>query len=107
MTTLRYFRDEYEAPIAGRCPAGRCKALIRYVVQDNCTGCTICAQRCPAAAIPLTPYRRHQIDSALCTRCDVCRTDCPENAIAIESGGQKCAGHTHKEPIPAPLAIHE
>jgi len=88
LTTLRYFRDEYEAHIAGRCPAGRCKALIRYVVQDNCTGCTICAQHCPASSIPLTPYRRHQINSELCTGCDVCRTDCPENAITIESGGQ-------------------
>ena len=90
LTTLRYFRDEYEAHIAGRCPAGRCKALIRYVVQDNCTGCTICAQHCPASAIPLTPYRRHQINVELCTGCDVCRTDCPENAITIESGGQTC-----------------
>ena len=89
LTTLRYFRDEYEAHIAGRCPAGRCKALIRYVVQDNCTGCTICAQHCPADAIPLTPYRRHQINVELCTGCDVCRTDCPENAITIESGGWK------------------
>jgi len=99
LTTLRYFRDEYEAHIAGRCPAGRCKALIQYVVQDNCTGCTICAQRCPVDAIPLTPYRRHQINTERCTRCDVCRTDCPENAIAIESGGQKCAGHIHPEHI--------
>ena len=97
LTTLRYFRDEYEAHIAGRCPAGRCKALVQYVVQDNCTGCTICAQRCPANAIPLTPYRRHHIDTAKCTRCDVCRTDCPVDAIAIESGGQKCAGGVPSE----------
>ena len=88
VTTLRYFREEYEAHIAGHCPAGHCKALIRYVVQDNCIGCTICAQRCPANAIPLTPYRRHQINAALCTRCDACRTDCPENAIAIENASQ-------------------
>jgi NADH:ubiquinone oxidoreductase subunit F (NADH-binding)/NAD-dependent dihydropyrimidine dehydrogenase PreA subunit len=97
LTTLRYFRDEYEAHIAGRCPAGRCKALIQYVVQDNCTGCTICAQRCPANAIALTPYQKHHIDTDKCTRCDVCRVDCPANAIAIESAGQKCAGHTHQE----------
>jgi len=97
LTTLRYFRDEYEAHIAGRCPAGRCKALIQYVVQDNCTGCTICAQRCPANAIALTPYQKHHIDTDKCTRCDVCRVDCPANAIAIESAGQKCTGHTHQE----------
>jgi NADH:ubiquinone oxidoreductase subunit F (NADH-binding)/NADH:ubiquinone oxidoreductase subunit E/Pyruvate/2-oxoacid:ferredoxin oxidoreductase delta subunit len=103
LTTLRYFRDEYEAHIAGRCPAGRCKALIKYVVQDNCNGCTICAQHCPADAIPLTPYQRHAIDTDKCTRCDVCRVDCPENAIAIESAGQKCAGHIHPEHV-QPLA---
>jgi NADH-quinone oxidoreductase subunit F len=99
LTTLRYFRDEYEAHIAGRCPAGRCKALVKYVVQDNCTGCTICAQHCPADAIAATPYQRHVIDTDKCTRCDVCRVDCPENAIAIESAGQKCAGHTHPEHV--------
>ncbi len=97
ITTLRYFRDEYEAHLAGKCPAGKCKPLIKYVVQDNCTGCTICAQRCPVGAIPLTPYRRHEINSDICTRCDVCRTDCPEHAIAIESGGTKCAGNL--EPV--------
>jgi len=105
ITTLRYFRDEYEAHIAGRCPAGKCKPLIQYVVQDNCTGCTICAQHCPVNAIPLTPYRRHRIAADICTRCDVCRVDCPENAIVIMSGGVKC--RSHKEPMPEPLAIHE
>jgi len=96
ITTLRHFRDEYEAHIAGRCPAGKCKALIQYVVQDNCTGCTICAQHCPVNAIASTPYRRHRIDTELCTRCDVCRVDCPENAIAIMSGGANCS--TRKQP---------
>ena len=43
ITTLRYFRDEYEAHLQGRCPAGVCKNLIRYEIQDNCTGCTLCA----------------------------------------------------------------
>ena len=107
LTTLRYFHDEYEAHIAGRCPAGKCKPLIHYVVQDNCTGCTICAQHCPVNAIPLTPYHRHQIISDLCTRCDVCRVDCPENAISIISGGLKCPGHSHKEPLPEPMVKHD
>jgi NADH:ubiquinone oxidoreductase subunit F (NADH-binding)/NADH:ubiquinone oxidoreductase subunit E/Pyruvate/2-oxoacid:ferredoxin oxidoreductase delta subunit len=97
LSTLRYFLDEYEEHLKGRCPAGRCKPLIQYVVQDNCTGCTICAQHCPANAIPITPYQRHKIDLEKCTRCDVCRTDCPVEAIHIESGGQKTAGHLHKE----------
>ena len=107
LTTMRYFLDEYEAHIAGRCPAGKCKPLVQYVVGDGCTGCTICAQHCPAQAIPLTPYLRHRISSDLCTRCDVCRIDCPENAISIVSGGIPCPGHSHKEPLPEHLTKHE
>ncbi len=83
LTTLRYFRHEYEAHVQGRCPARKCKALVKYQVKDNCIGCTKCAQECPADAIPMTPYQIHSIDVAKCTRCDVCRTVCPENAIEI------------------------
>jgi NADH-quinone oxidoreductase subunit F len=107
LSTLRYFADEYEAHIAGRCPAGKCKALVQYVVRDNCIGCTICAQHCPVNAIPFAPYMRHHIDTDLCTRCDVCRVDCPENAIAIMSGGAQCPGHSHHERPFEPLAKHE
>ncbi len=84
LTTLRYYRDEYEAHLAGRCPAGRCRALIKYVVNDACTGCTLCAQHCPVNAIPLTPYQRHQINLDLCTRCDSCRQVCPHQAIDVK-----------------------
>jgi NADH-quinone oxidoreductase subunit F len=84
LSTLRYFRDEYEAHLQGRCPAGKCTALIKYRVLDNCTGCTICAQRCPVEAIPMTPYRRHSIDLDKCTRCDSCREACPEGAIEVK-----------------------
>ncbi len=83
LTTLRYFRDEYEAHLQGRCPAGKCKALVRYVVTDACTGCTLCAQHCPVGAIGLRPYERHEIDVEECTRCDVCRICCPEDAIRV------------------------
>jgi NADH-quinone oxidoreductase subunit F len=107
LTTLRYFLGEYEAHIAGRCPAGKCKPLVQYVVGDNCTGCTLCAQHCPVNAIPMTPYRRHRIDADICTRCDVCRVDCPENAITIMSGGAKCPGHSHHDPLPELLTKHE
>jgi NADH-quinone oxidoreductase subunit F len=85
LTTLRYFRNEYEAHVQGRCPAGKCKALIHYVVGTSCNGCTMCAQHCPSDAIPMTPYVRHVIDAQKCTRCDVCRSICPEQAIEIVS----------------------
>jgi NADH-quinone oxidoreductase subunit F len=86
LTGLRYFRDEYEAHIEGRCPAGVCKALIHYEITPECIGCTICAQQCPVDAIPMRPFARHVINDDLCTRCDACRRGCPENAIVIRTG---------------------
>jgi NADH-quinone oxidoreductase subunit F len=83
LSTLRYFRDEYEAHLQGRCPAGQCAALVKYQVIAACTGCTLCAQHCPVHAIPMTPYARHEIDLEICTRCDTCRKICPENAIEV------------------------
>jgi NADH-quinone oxidoreductase subunit F len=84
LSTLRYFRHEYEEHLAGRCPAGKCKALIHYRVNDDCIGCTLCAQQCPVDAIPMTPYQKHSIDQEKCTRCDTCRQICPKGAIVIE-----------------------
>jgi NADH-quinone oxidoreductase subunit F len=84
LSTLRYFRDEYEAHLAGRCPAGKCKDLIAYRIGDRCIGCTLCAQHCPVDAIPMTPYRRHAILMEKCTRCDTCRLVCPENAVIVQ-----------------------
>ncbi|MBM4025570.1 MAG: 4Fe-4S dicluster domain-containing protein [Planctomycetes bacterium] len=84
LTTLRYFREEYEAHVAGRCPAGKCKALIKYLVTDDCIGCTICAQHCPADAIAMKPYAKHEIDLEKCTRCGTCKTVCPANAVRVE-----------------------
>jgi NADH-quinone oxidoreductase subunit F len=84
LSTLKYFRAEYEAHLEGRCPAGKCKALIRYLVTDKCIGCTLCAQQCPADAIPITPYEKHTIDMQKCTRCDTCRQVCPTKAVVVE-----------------------
>jgi NADH-quinone oxidoreductase subunit F len=84
LSTLRYFREEYEAHLQGHCPAGKCAELIKYRILDNCTGCTLCAQRCPVEAIPMTPYRKHAIDLEECTRCDACREACPHGAIEVK-----------------------
>jgi NADH-quinone oxidoreductase subunit F len=83
LSTLRYFPDEYEAHLHGRCPAGKCTGLIKYTINAECTGCTLCAQHCPVDAIPLTPYARHHIDLDLCTRCDTCRKVCPHHAVEV------------------------
>ena len=84
MTTLRYFREEYEAHLhEKRCPAGHCPALIRYRVTDNCIGCTLCAQACPVVAIAYRPYEKHEVDQSLCTRCDMCRQVCQDDAIDV------------------------
>jgi NADH:ubiquinone oxidoreductase subunit F (NADH-binding)/NADH:ubiquinone oxidoreductase subunit E/Pyruvate/2-oxoacid:ferredoxin oxidoreductase delta subunit len=84
LSTLKHFREEYEAHVEGRCPAGKCKALIHYKVTDDCIGCTVCAQHCPAGAITFKPYEKHEIDSEKCIRCGSCKGVCPENAVIVE-----------------------
>ncbi|MDD3164244.1 MAG: NADH-quinone oxidoreductase subunit NuoF [Oscillospiraceae bacterium] len=82
LTTIRYFRDEYEAHIAGRCPAGECNALVRYdIVEDKCKGCTACVRVCPVKAITGAIKQPHSIDQNLCIKCGSCLTACKFDAV--------------------------
>jgi NADH:ubiquinone oxidoreductase subunit F (NADH-binding)/NADH:ubiquinone oxidoreductase subunit E/NAD-dependent dihydropyrimidine dehydrogenase PreA subunit len=85
LSTLKYFRDEYEAHINGVCPTGSCKDLISYQVADNCIGCTKCVRECPVEAIPFTPHVVHTINNEKCIKCDACRQICPVDAISVLS----------------------
>ena len=84
LSTLKYFRGEYEAHLNGVCPTGKCAALINYSVNDNCIGCTLCVQRCPVNAIPFQPHEKHVINTDLCIKCDACRQVCPVNAVEVK-----------------------
>jgi len=83
LTTLTYFKDEYEAHLEGMCPARRCKALITYTIDETCIGCTVCAQKCPTGAISITPYQRHMIDQTQCTKCGTCQQVCPTESVNL------------------------
>jgi NADH:ubiquinone oxidoreductase subunit F (NADH-binding)/Pyruvate/2-oxoacid:ferredoxin oxidoreductase delta subunit len=84
LSSLKYFRDEYEAHLNGVCPTGKCTELITYSVNDNCIGCTLCAQKCPVDAIVFKPHEKHNIDTELCIKCDACKQVCPEDAIDVK-----------------------
>ncbi|MDO4799457.1 MAG: NADH-quinone oxidoreductase subunit NuoF [Bacillota bacterium] len=82
LSTLRYFREEYEAHILEhRCPAGQCTALLHYSINDRCVGCHVCAGVCPTKAITGERKQKHRIDPELCIRCGQCHAKCRFAAI--------------------------
>jgi NADH-quinone oxidoreductase subunit F len=81
LSTLKHFRHEYEEHINGRCPTGKCKAMVTYKITDDCNGCTKCAQRCPTDAIEIRPYEKHKIDTEKCIKCNICKEICPVEAV--------------------------
>ncbi len=82
LSTMLRFRDEYEAHVTeGRCPAHVCKSLMRYLIKDNCTGCTACARVCPTSCISGEIKKKHEIDQSRCIKCGACMEKCRFNAI--------------------------
>jgi NADH:ubiquinone oxidoreductase subunit F (NADH-binding)/(2Fe-2S) ferredoxin/NAD-dependent dihydropyrimidine dehydrogenase PreA subunit len=86
LTTLRYFREEYEAHILKKeCPARVCRAFISYrILPDKCKACIICLRNCPVGAIKGGKKEVHVIDQDKCSRCGVCMSVCPERFSAVE-----------------------
>jgi NADP-reducing hydrogenase subunit HndC len=83
LSTIRYFRDEYEAHIRDKkCPAGHCKALLNYTIDKaKCIGCTACSKVCPVGAISGKVKEPHEIDQTKCIKCGACMGKCRFGAI--------------------------
>lgn len=85
LSTIRYFRDEYEAHIKEkRCPVGECRDLLTYTIEkEKCRGCTLCAKKCPVNAISGQVKAPHEIDRDVCIKCGQCVTLCRFGAITV------------------------
>lgn len=81
LSTLRYFRHEYEEHVQGICRTGSCKNMVKLEITDDCVGCTKCARACSSEAIAYTPYEKHVIDTEKCTQCGLCIDECDYDAI--------------------------
>jgi NADH-quinone oxidoreductase subunit F len=98
LSTLRYFRDEYDAHIKEkRCPALYCRELVSYWIDpERCQACLICMRKCPAEAVDGAKRKIHVIDQEKCTNCGTCFDVCPAKFGAVK----KLSG----EPVPPPIA---
>ena len=84
LSTLSCFREEYLEHIHnGRCPAGVCKELITYSINEECTGCRLCVKACPEEAIVGEKKERHVIDGDQCIKCGACRSVCKFDAVDV------------------------
>src|SRR5674476_23549 len=97
--TLRHIRDELDAHISERRrPAGQCKALITYYIDaEACTGCMLCAKKCPTSCISGEKKQPHVIDVSSCIKCDTCRQVCKFDAVKVWSGIEQAAAATGQE----------
>lgn len=86
LTTIKYFRNEYEAHInEKKCPAKSCAELLTYKIDaEKCRGCTLCSKKCPANAISGTVKSAHKIDENKCIKCGSCAAACRFDAISVE-----------------------